>query len=484
MRIAIHLFVIFFVFTPNILKAQPDLLWSRTYGGDCDDNLLCITPISDGGYALAGGTDTFGAGGIDMWLLVVDSNGEPQWSRTYGGEYTESCFSIIQTDDGGFILAGIRWTGNFQDFCYYFVRTDNEGEVIWTRTYFNDNVIYQPYSIIQTEDDRFAFCSTIADWEAGNSQMCLMVIDSEGDSLWAQTYGRDGRDENEYCYDIIQTSDDGFLLAGCSERIDSDYYDFCLIRTDENGEQIWSQIYECEYCEYRDGIRSVIQTNDGGFAFTGKNNSQYSLFRTNADGDSLWSRGFDEEIGFPLKSNSILQTEDGGFVILGYGTSYTGRMIRTDSEGHHLWSQVFDQDDMCESHYYSAIQTTDGGFAVVASIFEGDELGQGLLIKTTPDPVSVPESNMIYPSGFILCEPFPNPFNSTTTITYGLRHPDHLSLQVYNPLGQRISTLFEGIKQPGYYKAECSSRYLATGLYFIKLETSEEILTRKITLIK
>ena len=100
------------------------------------------------------------------------------------------------------------------------------------------------------------------------------------------------------------------------------------------------------------------------------------------------------------------------------------------------------------------------------------------------DPEFVNDPNFSNPQEFHLFPAYPNPFNSSTTITYRLPHPGTLALKVYNQLGQRISILFEGHRHAGFYTAEFSSKDIPTGLYFIQLETSGQALTKKVTLIK
>ncbi|MFC2170991.1 T9SS type A sorting domain-containing protein, partial [Calditrichota bacterium] len=89
-----------------------------------------------------------------------------------------------------------------------------------------------------------------------------------------------------------------------------------------------------------------------------------------------------------------------------------------------------------------------------------------------------------YPSSYSLMVPYPNPFNSATKISYGLPHSDHVSLQVYNTLGQQVSTLFEGYKQPGIHTVNLSAQNLPSGLYFLRLIGSDQVFTQKVMLIK
>ena len=100
------------------------------------------------------------------------------------------------------------------------------------------------------------------------------------------------------------------------------------------------------------------------------------------------------------------------------------------------------------------------------------------------DPAKVDDSFILHPSAFILFPPYPNPFNSTTTIRYGLPYPSNVSVKVYNLSGRRISTLFEGYRQAGIHTANLTANNLSSGLYFVRLNASDQLFTQKVMLIR
>lgn len=97
----------------NIRRATSSQLlaieWIQTYQGTSDDMAYSVIETGDGGYALAGRTDSFGAGLLDFWLVKIDDAGNVQWSKTYGGTGDEYAMTLVQTDDGGYALAGSGW---------------------------------------------------------------------------------------------------------------------------------------------------------------------------------------------------------------------------------------------------------------------------------------------------------------------------------------------------------------------------------------
>ena len=139
--------------------AQPDSLWSRTYGGRRDDVCSSLIQTADGGFAIAGITASFGNGGEDFWLVRTNAVGDSIWSRTYGGVHNDACTSLIQTTDGGFAMAGRTMSFGAGAFDFWLMRTDMNGDSLWSRSFggrFDDGC----NSLIQTTDGGFAMAGS------------------------------------------------------------------------------------------------------------------------------------------------------------------------------------------------------------------------------------------------------------------------------------------------------------------------------------
>jgi len=103
--------------------------WNRTYGGTNDDYVYALVQTTDGGYALAGYTDSFGAGGSNFWLVRTDTNGNMQWNTTYGGTNNDQAYALVQTTDGGYALAGYTYSFGAGSYDFWLVKTDASGNV-------------------------------------------------------------------------------------------------------------------------------------------------------------------------------------------------------------------------------------------------------------------------------------------------------------------------------------------------------------------
>jgi len=249
-------------FVDGTLGADPSLSWSKTFGGEDSDWAFSVIQTSDGGYALAGYTGSYGAGGEDFWLVQTDSAGNEEWNKTFGGEDSDWAFSVIQTSDGGYALAG--YTGSYgaggEDF--WLVKTDSAGNEEWNKTFGGENSDWAR-SVIQTSDGGYALAGYTESYGAGGEDFWLVKTDSAGNEEWNKTFGGENSD---WARSVIQTSGGGYALAGITESYGAGGVDFWLVKTDSSGNEEWNKTFGGEDPDW---ALSVIQTSDGGYALAG-----------------------------------------------------------------------------------------------------------------------------------------------------------------------------------------------------------------------
>jgi hypothetical protein len=307
-----------------------DILWTRTYGETGNDYGYSVQWTSDGGYIVAG---KYNAGGSTnrVYLIKTNASGDTLWTKTYeGGAYENAGYSVQQTSDGGYIVAG--YTDSIANSDQVFlIKTNATGDILWTRTYGGTDQDFG-YSVQQTSDTGYIVAGTTASF--GNLwKVYLIKTNASGDTLWTRVYGGTGQDEGR---SVQQTSDGGYIIAGFSSSFGAGMYDVYLIKTSATGDTLWTRTYGGMDEDYG---YSVQQTQEGGYIVAGTTTSfgnlwKVYLIKTNTRGDTLWTRtygGVNYSEGY-----SVQQTTDGGYIVTGYtvfGPTAQVYLIKTDSLG-------------------------------------------------------------------------------------------------------------------------------------------------------
>ncbi|MBS4028097.1 MAG: T9SS type A sorting domain-containing protein [Ignavibacteriales bacterium] len=381
MKHSIFYLLLTVLFAATIANAQTiDTMWTKTFGGSNDDAGFSVQQTTDGGFVIAGTTESFGAGGRDVYLVKTDASGTQQWQKTFGGNYIDEGYSFRQTIDGGFVITGATNSYGAGSSDVYLIRTNSNGDSLWTKT-FGGSGEDIGRSVQQTTDGGFVITGATYSYGAGSSDIYLIRTNSNGDSLWTKTFGGSNYDVG---ISVQQITDGGFVIAGGGFS-GAGYQDVFLIKTDGDGDMVWTKTFG--------GIDaySVEQTTDGGFVIAGTMYDsvfyeEVYLIKTDANGDILWTKTFggsDTDEG-----RCVQQTLDGGFVIAGFTISfgagiYDVYLVKTNSNGDTVWTKTFGGSVIDAG--LSVQQSIDGGFVITGYTYSYGGGGSDLyLIKTSP----------------------------------------------------------------------------------------------------
>ncbi|MBX7140853.1 MAG: T9SS type A sorting domain-containing protein [Chitinophagales bacterium] len=313
--------------------ADGDTVWTKTYGGTSSDVAKDIVKLDGGHYMIGGFTSSFGLDEPDIYLIEIDYDGNALWSKTIGTEENEQLNKIRKTSDGGFIICGI--TEKLSHYKYYIVKTNSSGDTLWTRAY--DYGIAE--WIEQTDDGGYIlvvypyepFGVTRYDFQ-------LVKLDSDGETAWSKFYGA-ADPVHEISFAVQQATDGGYLLAGRVDGYGAGGSDFLILKTDADGDSLWSKTFGGGEDER---AFTLINTSDGGYLIGGYTATfgggyfDFYLVKTDENGDSLWTRTYGgewQEMVFDVK-----ETSDGGFAAVGYTLSYgagdyDAYLVRTNHDG-------------------------------------------------------------------------------------------------------------------------------------------------------
>jgi hypothetical protein len=207
-----------------------DTIWTRTYGGNSLDRGYCVQQTTDEGYIIAGVTSSFGAGDADLWLIKTDVGGYQQWNKTYGGYDGEWAYSVEQTSDGGYIVAGCTGSFGVGLFDGWIIKTDSNGDSLWTKVIGGiENDILT--SVQETSDGDFIFAGETSSFGAIWNDAWIVKTNADGDILWMKVIGGQFTDFSSM---IQQTTDGGYIVVGATESFGSgNFRDVWLIKLEQ-----------------------------------------------------------------------------------------------------------------------------------------------------------------------------------------------------------------------------------------------------------
>ena len=469
----------------------PDTLWTQTFGGTSCDCGYSVRQTDDGGYIIAGVTHSYGSGDNDIWLIKTDAVGDCTWSQTFGGNGCDVGRWAEQTMDGGYIVVGCSnsYTVLPNDYDVYLIKTDEFGNEMWSHT-FGDSAGEFGECVQQTQDGGYIISGQAAGittvWD-----VLLLKTDQSGNEIWTHTFNVNYADCGET---VRQTQDGGYIIAGWT---DSGNKNALLIKTDGMGYETWHHTYggggfdtgECGQ-----------QTQDGGYVIAGWTNSfgagsyDVYLIKTDESGNELWSQTY----GGQREDNglSVYQTQDSGYIITGWTKSFGAGaedvyLIKTDESGNEQWTQTYGGSS--QDIGWSVQQTADGGYIIAGYTYSfGAGSNDVYLIRIGGETVMnavcadfmVEEGIINIPLDYSLFQNHPNPFNSVTKLTFDLPKAGDVSLIIYDIQGREVARLFDGFYSAGTHETIFDGSQLSSGIYFACLKDEGFSQTRKILLVK
>tara|TARA_R110000850_G_scaffold140849_2_gene262420 strand:- start:67 stop:1626 length:1560 start_codon:yes stop_codon:yes gene_type:complete len=456
---------------PFLIHAQPDIMWQNSWGGTLDDQAQSSQLTQDGGIILAGFTEsndgnvTGNHGAKDFWVVKVDSNGALEWQRAYGGTEDDRANSIIQALDGGYIVAGrtassdgdVSFNHGSRDF--WVLKLDGAGNIVWEQTYGGSNND-DAQSIIQTSEGGYLVAghtySSNGDVGANNGvqDYWMVKIDPTGVIQWEKNFGGSAI---EYAWAVKQTSDDGYIVVGDSESSDGDVSgnqgvrDFWIVKTDSFGTLEWEKNYGGSGSERP---KDVLQTNDGGYFVVGNSDSNDGDISNHYDWDDVWLLKLDASGNLEWEKSyggsfgdfgeSIIQTDSGDFIIGSSSQSSDGDvgnnhgnfdcwLFQIDISGIIAWERSYGG-----SHhdYINAIGLNDNGNLLFGGYSYSDD-GEVTGNHGASDFISLQlESLLSSPEVSIVpVELYPNPVANSLYIKAGVPVTE---ISITNLLGQQV----------------------------------------------
>lgn len=380
---------IFFICAGLLLSCSSDdssnsvshLEWVKTYGGSKNDLANSVIATNDGGYAVLGYTQSTDGDisdnpieGYEYWVLKFDINDALEWNKTYGGSLDDRGNEIIQTQDGGYVIVGFSKSGdqdvsnNAGSHDLWIVKLDASGNISWEKS-FGYVGSDKAFTVVQTSDNGYFIAGVLdvtASGGAGNSR----AVQHSGGDYWGIKLSATGTTEwtkyfggnlSEIPYDVVQTSDGGFIMVGSSDSIDVDISnnkgldDFWIVKIDTSGTLVWEKSFGGTGI---DEAHSIVADGGGNYMILGetrsddidvshnKGSADVWLIKIDGSGNLIWEKtygGSSFDVG-----RSIEKTNDGGYLLAGSSRSQDGDvsinngqndawLIKLESNGNKQW---------------------------------------------------------------------------------------------------------------------------------------------------
>jgi hypothetical protein len=471
------------VMVPVLLaQAQaPQVLWTRTYGGLDDDIGNYVQQTRDSGYIILGTKNWFWESSGDIILIKTDANGDTSWTRTYGGSNYDFGECVRQTSDDGYIICGTSGSGGAGGWDIILIKIDEEGNTEWTHNY-GGSSWEEGHCVQQTSDGGYIVVGNSCSFGGCDWDLYLVRTDNIGREIWSQVYELYGN-YWEFGRGVLQTPDGGFIVVG-EAAVFTDSYDVLLIKTDAQGDTLWTRTYG----NADDYGRSINFTSDGGYIIAGESwfmEGHLYLIRTNSLGDTLWTRQYNG--GYHSWGYSAQQTLDGGFIAVGWassaGNNWDIYVVKTDANGDSTWTRRIGGHFREEGHWIQ--QTRDGNYILTGFTQPDSGADSDIwLVCLGGETLAVGDFTNQQPGEFELNAAYPNPFNSSTVISYEVPTTSLVNISIYNILGQSVATLVNKSVNPGSYSVVWNAEDIPSGVYFCKMEGNGFERVRKIVLLK
>lgn len=307
-----------------VVAVEPDgtVAWQKAYGGTGFETAYDVKETSDGGFVVAGLTESYSNGGQDIWVFKIDATGAVQWEKSYGGAGQEQAWSVDVTDDGGYVIAGGTTSYGAGGSDLLVIRLDGSGEIVWQKALggTGDDAPGGEYSehvaraFVDGGGNIVAATVTLS-FGSGGSDIWVVKLDPSGSVLWEYAYGDEDEDGMWMAQEHVGG---GYFVPGYFTPIDDYDTDLWGLSLNPDGTIAWQKTYGI--AGVYDEALSVGMTADGGaliggsYYEDGDSDWSWTLTRVGPDGALTWNRKYERGFDWP---NSIVELPDGRFVVAG-----------------------------------------------------------------------------------------------------------------------------------------------------------------------
>jgi hypothetical protein len=343
--------------------------------------LNLLRPTHDGGFITTGAQGCLPIGDFDISISKIDSAFNVQWSAKMGNTKPNSCRSLIQSSDHGYVLVGYSSEVGVP-YRVSAMKLDSNGVIQWVKAFDFSQISAHSFEVIEATDGGYLIVGNISG-DGGDPDIFLLKLSSNGLMQWNKRYDTG---EGEGGWRIFPLSNGGFMIGG-EIQYDSETVDVFLMQVNAQGYVVFFRAYDGPG---RFEFVDMIRTYDGGYAllgytrFTGSELGEFLLLKLTSSATVHWSRIY-KHFGND-QPRKLVQLPDSGYVMVGgsHQLYLTGNAdpfaIRTDEMGELLWAREYGGNASQEA--VNVLLSPDGGLLIGAATFNSAPSGFTMLIKT------------------------------------------------------------------------------------------------------
>ncbi|OGF63622.1 MAG: hypothetical protein A2Y62_00920 [Candidatus Fischerbacteria bacterium RBG_13_37_8] len=243
------------------LDKSGSIIWQNTYGGDDNDEQTSVVITKDNGIVISGVSSySFGIG-TDAWIIKLNKNGNISWQKIYGMPDSDGPHEIIATSDGGLIMAGYT-SREVVVGTAWIVKLDINGNIQWEKSYERGRG-ESARSIVETNDGGYLVGGMTGGNKRGAADIWILKLDVSGNIIWQRAYG--GSDD-DIIDSIVDTPDNGYIILADTKSFGAGAWDILLFKIDDSGNVVWQRTFGDVF---RDSASQISKAHDGGYIITG-----------------------------------------------------------------------------------------------------------------------------------------------------------------------------------------------------------------------
>ncbi len=442
----------------------------------------CLTETNDGGYFIAGqASHNIIPYDERSFLIKTDSLGSSQWIKMYGGRnLPQSAVCALQICASNYLILGYYRGGSV-----FVMRTDAKGDSLWVKKFMTPYPNYA-FAIRKTNDGNCIFAGSemyvVGGLRKSNldslSRITIVKIDSFGEKLWEKIFRIRA---NLGKISMQSLAQGGYIIVG-AQMVDPLFHRPFLLKLSASGDSLWYRTHD-DSISWWDS--HVTETDEKEYMiFATKINRTYHrnflIMKTSSQGQIIWRKIIGESI-LDLSAKALIKDYDNTYLLAG---TYAGKILltRIDENGNVLW-----QKSLLEGyHCNDVVVTGDGGYAITGFRAISRDF-DAILIKTDHDGNISQIAPNFYSHQIIdyaLFQNYPNPFNSSTTIKYSLAENSEVAFKIYDVNGRLVDDIILNSQEQGEHEFQWTPKSLTSGVYLIKIQTSNWQKTIKAILLK